>query len=477
MDAFQRFSESPGRDKSDTERRLEQLVFGNSTDFEQILDRNLKQSLAITEDLVPNADLSEESGERLAVWHDTDDEDNFVDVAKQRRYKRFKTAEEKRVSAGTLSQRLRNEYEKNLPTPAWAAQPKSGRDISEEDPTTSLSSATGNYIDKRFEKLKLKNFVCQRVTNLNFEQPAKGIIHAVEFHPAAQIGLVASFGRSATLFQVDGKANSQLKSVFFERFPISCCHFLDEGNQFLVSSKLHSHMYYFDLPSEKTIKIPWNKAIRDESFKSFVVSPDGSSVAFLGKEGNIHLIDGRSKEWIGTLKMNGMVNSLSFSGNSQHLLSIGDAGEVYIWNVKSRKCVTKFTDNGCVVGTAVAVSPNDRFVAVGSNTGAVNIYAENDCFSKAAPLPVKTVLNLTTSVTSLKFNSTSELLSLSSNYLHGASKLLHMEKMQMIPTFPELNHKVRKVECVDFSVNSGYFALGNNMGEALLYRLPFFDTF
>ena len=45
-------------------------------------------------------------------------------------------------------------------------------------------------------------------------------------------------------------------------------------------------------------------------------------------------------------------------------LPSGD-GEVYVWDLSSRRCVHKFTDEGCVLGTKVAVSPDGQRVACG----------------------------------------------------------------------------------------------------------------
>lgn len=42
-----------------------------------------------------------------------------------------------------------------------------------------------------------------------------------------------------------------------------------------------------------------------------------------------------------------------------------DEGNVYIWDVKSRRCVHKFVDDGCLMGTSVSVSDNGQFVATG----------------------------------------------------------------------------------------------------------------
>lgn len=204
-------------------------MFGKDSDFEEVLRTAHKRS-AFSEDPGPESGTEPEA---TAAWHDDEDED-LIAVGVDKRYKRFHTSDEKYVSADVLSKRMRNDYGKNLPTPAWATT----RPGSSTDAASALTISTGAYVDRKSDRLPLKGFQVKRLTNLNYESPAKGIVHALEFHPTSQVAMVGSFGRSVTLFQVDGKANPKLTSVFFERFPVSCAHFLNQGNEFLASSKV-----------------------------------------------------------------------------------------------------------------------------------------------------------------------------------------------------------------------------------------------
>ena len=81
---------------------------------------------------------------------------------------------------------------------------------------------------------------------------------------------------------------------------------------------------------------------------------------------------------------------------------VGD-GHVYVWDLTTRDCVHRFVDEGCVVGTSLAVSPSGRWFACGSNSGVVNIYDET-CLHKKRPAPLKALMNLTTGVDALTFN-------------------------------------------------------------------------
>ncbi len=47
------------------------------------------------------------------------------------------------------------------------------------------------------------------------------------------------------------------------------------------------------------------------------------------------------------------------------LLSPPGDGEVYVWDMKTRDCVHHFTDEGCIDGTSIAVSPNGQYIATG----------------------------------------------------------------------------------------------------------------
>ena len=73
----------------------------------------------------------------------------------------------------------------------------------------------------------------------------------------------------------------------------------------------------------------------------------------------------QSKELVDNLKMNGTVDALAFSADGSRLFSVGDDGEVYVWDMNARQCVHRFTDEGCLHGTALAVSANSQYIACG----------------------------------------------------------------------------------------------------------------
>lgn len=59
-----------------------------------------------------------------------------------------------------------------------------------------------------------------------------------------------------------------------------------------------------------------------------------------------------------------------------------------------------------------------------SQEGVVNIYSQQECVSSASPKPLRSVMNLLTSVTSLTFNPSSEILAVASRAEDEAVRLV-----------------------------------------------------
>ena len=93
------------------------------------------------------------------------------------------------------------------------------------------------------------------------------------------------------------------------------------------------------------------------------------------------------------------------------------SGKVFVWDMSTRLCVHSFADEGCIVGTRLAVSPDSNYVACGSESGVVNVYDSASCIPglskdhaslSSHPIPLKALMNLTTGVDSLCINSTGQ---------------------------------------------------------------------
>ncbi|KAL1456093.1 hypothetical protein WDU94_000846 [Cyamophila willieti] len=206
-------------------------------------------------------------------------------------------------------------------------------------------------------------------------------------------------------------------------------------------------------------------------FQNFRMSPDLNSIAICGDNGTIRLYSSRSKEFCTQFKMNCYVNDVCFAPNGTTLYSTGGTGEIYEWDVRSPVPVQTFTDDGCIKGSRLAISPDGKLLAAGSSSGVVNIY--DLPITSRKPVPNKTLLHLTTGITELKFNHSSEILAFSSLDKNGAIKLYNVKSKNVFLNFPDqrMAEKLCRPNVVDFSPHSGFFAFTNNDRSSFLFRL------
>ncbi|KAJ2172494.1 U3 snoRNP protein, partial [Coemansia sp. RSA 520] len=87
------------------------------------------------------------------------------------------------------------------------------------------------------------------------------------------------------------------------------------------------------------------------------------------------------------------------------------------------------------------------------------------------------VSNLTTAVHGLRFNHSAEILAVYSRKKKDQLKLVHLPSATVFSNWPGSNSHLGHVQCVDFSPKSGFMAVGNDAGKALLYRLQHYPTY
>jgi len=450
------------------EAQLEELVFGGEERVRAALD----QRSALTADEEPAAKT------RKPAWEDDDDE--AVESLMQEKGSKGKRFRNMR-SAKDYSENIKYKFISVMGTHNWANldhQKKKDEDDLSDPEDLDLVQTARNFTG-RSQYLPKGQLDYKQCRDLNFEGRAEQLsARCLEFHPSSQVALVAGQAGVTSLFQVDGKTNPKIQSVKFERFSIHSAHFSADGSELVASSADYNLYYYvYDLMSGRIVQIPTYNVTQLDNLRTFAVSPDGKFLAFYGRTGYISLFSGKNKEWITNLKMNGEVTSVTFSTDGSRMFSHGDEGQVYVWDMNSRQCIHKFYDDGCIKGTSIAFSNNGQFLACGSNSGVVNIYDTCSLLAQISPRPLKTVLNLTTAVTQLQFNSSTELLAMLSSDKENAVKLLHFPSMTVFENFPQFKLNMMKPQCLDLSLNSGYLTISNNKGRAYLWRLRHYSNY
>ncbi|XP_015758029.1 PREDICTED: U3 small nucleolar RNA-associated protein 18 homolog [Acropora digitifera] len=297
---------------------------------------------------------------------------------------------------------------------------------------------------------------------------APASLQCIEFHPSAKVLLTAGFNKTLTLFQIDGKTNPKLQSIFLDKFPIRTAHFSADGEQVVLASR-RRHFYVYDMMKGDITKIPGIKGRDEWFFDRFKISPDGKILVFLGKNGYLLLLSSMVSNYYLFFE----VKQILFAAESRRVLPVLGDGEVYIWDMNSRRCIHKFRDEGCLTATTLAASRDGRYFACGSDSGVVNIY-DDQCLRLTEPKPLKAIMNLTTSIDKTLFNSTSEILAISSREKRDSFKLIHLPSLTTFSNWPSSRTPLRYVHSFDFSPNSGYLSIGNDSGSALLFRLNHF---
>lgn len=56
------------------------------------------------------------------------------------------------------------------------------------------------------------------------------------------------------------------------------------------------------------------------------------------------------------------------------LLGTGSDGVIHTWDMRTRRCMSRFVDEGALHGMSLASSPGQQLLAAGSDAGFVNVY-------------------------------------------------------------------------------------------------------
>uniref|UniRef100_A0A3B4YDN1 U3 small nucleolar RNA-associated protein 18 homolog n=1 Tax=Seriola lalandi dorsalis TaxID=1841481 RepID=A0A3B4YDN1_SERLL len=372
-----------------------------------------------------------------------------------------------------LQQRMREQFQKSMGgAPSWAES-----DENEEEEEDDLLRRTGNFV--AFSDTLPSGIVrMKKCLHANSARPSEDRLTTVQFHPSAQVVMTAGLDQSVSLFQVDGKTNPKIQSIHLERFPVHKAQFSRDGETVIATSLKNKMFYLYDMMEGRVTPVHSVRGLNEARVKEFSVCPEGGALLLTGTNGYLHLLTLKTKEVVRSMKINGDVCGVAFSHDSGKVFINSEEGEVYVWDMRSSRCVNRFADDGCVKGTSIAASRNGQYLACGSQSGVVNIYSQEACLNSANPKPLKAVMNLLTSATSLTFNPTSEILAIASRAEDEAVRLVHLPSLSVFSNFPVSKRKfVYRASCLDFSPHSGFFSLANNKGHAPLFRLLHYKDF
>ncbi|XP_054615493.1 U3 small nucleolar RNA-associated protein 18 homolog isoform X2 [Dunckerocampus dactyliophorus] len=421
---------------------------------------------------------------KRAAWIDEDDElDEEVDMKHRFRSDLMRGDAESTMTKQKLQQRMREQFQKSMGgAPSWAI---GGRKLTtddeeeeeEEDKDDDLLRRTGTLVASS-DVLPSGVLKMKKCLHANAARPSEDRLTSVQFHPTAQVVMTAGLDCSLSLFQVDGKTNAKIQSVHLDRFPVHKACFSRHGDTVIATSLKNKMFYVYDMMEGRVTPVHTVRGLNEARVKEFSVCPDGGALLLTGSRGYLHTLTLKTKEVVSSMKMNGDVSGVAFSRDGSKVFANSEEGEVYVWDVRSSRCLSKFADDGCVRATSIATSPNGQYLACGSQAGVVNVYLQEACLNSASPRPLKAMMNLLTSATSLTFNPTSEILAMASRAEDEGVRLVHVASLSVFSNFPVSKRKsVHRASCLHFSPHSGFFSLANNKGHAPLFRLLHYTSF
>lgn len=230
--------------------------------------------------------------------------------------------------------------------------------------------------------------------------------------------------------------------------PLTRTTFHPSGSSILFTGS-RPFYYTYDLASQRCLRSPRNlfgslqTPTSPNSLTRHAFSPDGSLLAVAGRRGAVSVLDWNTSgvgAVIADLRSGrgGAVCGLVWSLDGKELSVLGgrDGAEVEVWNVGERKVVRKWSDDRAFGGVMMVQSRSGEYTAIGwvgfprgcyisssdkwmsttdirSSTGIVNVYSSSSLNGNSfdiRPEPVKSLEHLTTPISSLAFNPSSELL-------------------------------------------------------------------
>jgi U3 small nucleolar RNA-associated protein 18 len=436
------------------------------------LDRTGDGELQVEAEEARQDEYSDDDEDHVAVekpaWVDEDDADvsmslMSVDRLKKLRKSRSETAP---LDGIGLERRLRKRFQETTTARTdWAnvdeaAEKKEKDSLLESSDTPLLASSSGRLPPH------VLNVV--RCPDANQQDPNKAVVQAVHFHPGSDpdrpLMLTAGLDKTLRFFQVDAEESQKIHGIHFPKLPIYSASFLGDTGNVVVSGR-RPFFYIYDAVAGKLDMVPKIMGRQEKSLEKFAVSPDGRTIAFIGNDGYIILVDVHSKQWIADLKMNGSARAVTFTPDGEEILGSGSDGDVYRWNLQSRRCLERFSNEDGTITSSLSASFKN--LAVGAESGVVNLYSSPASHHQK----LKSIMNMHTSADYTKFNHDGQILAFSSRREKHSMKLLHVPTATVFSNWPTSKTPLNYVWSMDFSPQSKFLAVGNDKGNCLLYKL------
>lgn len=460
----------------------------------------------------------------VPMWEDSDDERLAVSLATASRLRKLRIEEGEDVVSGTeYAARLRRQYLTLNPLPKWAKEAQSHpakRRRRSSDASDSSSGAGGSddedvsaqpldeflrdsaqmsRLGSKTKKLKPEVIDIQRTRDI----PDKHLdaVTSISFHPKFPILLSSSPSSLLHLHHLDATAhptpNPKLTSVKAHQVDVRRSEFrLPYGDKIVFAGR-RKFFHTWDLETGAVQRIHQIEGHRLEhkTMEHFRLSPCGQYMGIIGSVrkggGVINVLNMATSQWVASARMEsrGGIADFSWWRNSQGMTILGKNGNIGEWSLITKRFMGIWRDEGCVGAIVLALGGNrgpeyigeDRWVAVGSNTGIMNVYDRLELVSSVdedgdvkiteLPEPKRRFEQLVTPITTITFSPDGQLLAFASQPQKDAFRLVHLPSCTVYRNWPTEQTPLGRVTAVAFGTKSDVLAVGNDKGKIRLWEV------
>ncbi|KAL7798534.1 Indigoidine synthase A like domain-containing protein [Trichoderma ceciliae] len=459
-----------------------------------------------------------------AAWQDSDDDRLGISLATHTRLRKLRLTEAEDVVSGTeYSRRLRQRYLQLHPAPAWAKEAE-GRPAKRRrrlSASSGSSDGSGSEADGEVSAQPLEEFLrdvnslsgaggpkkrrlrpevidIQRTREISDKHLAP--VECLSFHPEYPVLLSASTASVLYLHHIAPDAhpvpNPRLTSVQVKGVDIRRAEFLyPDGDKVFIGGR-RKYFHHWDLKSgivQKTSQIQGHR-LEHKTMERFKLSPCGRYMAITASTrkggGVVNILSVGSLQWIAAARLssrNGIAD-LAWWSTGDGMTILGRDGQVGEYSVESKSFIGLWRDDGCIGGMVIALGGHqgpaligdDRWVAIGSNSGITNIYdrselltmdSEKNLVIKETPSPARVFEQLVTPITVLTFSPDGQLLAFGSREKKDALKLAHLPSCTVYRNWPTAQTPLGRITTVAFGRESSLLAVGNDAGKIRLWEI------
>eukprot|EP00397_Hematodinium_sp_SG-2012_P044876 GEMP01050239.1.p1 GENE.GEMP01050239.1~~GEMP01050239.1.p1 ORF type:complete len:435 (+),score=85.29 GEMP01050239.1:31-1305(+) len=402
-----------------------------------------------------------------SAWHDSDDEAMQVDISSKRRlWKLRKTEKDEIISGLEYEQRLRAQFEKIHGTSAaqWADAALAEHSDSESEAEI-FQTSSRMVLKAKGGRIEPRTLKVMRTADVTKQKKGNAVVQNVRFHPNDEVVMTCGFDKTLRLYHLDNDQNPLVGSYHFENFPISGAEFTSDGNACIVAGYSKA-VWRFDVESGQARQVK----LAGHNFSRMFSVTQGQRYIGLGADGGqAAILDERTNRLAKLVRMNADTRALAFHPTKNSLYTADSEAHIYEWDIGSGRCITRFRDESAVCCSSLAVSPDGKQLAVGTNSGIVDFFDASG--PKLVDKVVKSVTNLQTTVTTMRFHPSNDIFAIASKFGKKALKMVHMPTYSVYANWPSLKTPISTPTCLDFSRQGGYMAIGNADGKVLLYTL------